>query len=317
MNKLLVIVGPTATGKTDLGIIFGKKFRGELISCDSRQVYSGLDLGTGKLPGKEVLYQKHDGWWMVDDIPIWLYDVISPKENYDVWQYVQDATKVITRITEDGHLPIIVGGTGLYLKALLNGYAEMGIPGDKNLRDELSQYSIEELRNKLGILDSEHLQSLNNAEFCNKRRLIRRIEKIMTQAESADCAVNSGLSAEFNVLKIGLTTERSSLYKRIDLRVLKRVREGMIDEARILHQEGLSFERMRELGLEYRYLADLLEGKFKTEEDFILKLQYKIHQFAKRQLTWFRADNDIAWFDTNSEEFNTKVEEKVLNWYNS
>ncbi len=315
MNKLLCIIGPTATGKTDLGITLAKKLNGELVSCDSRQVYRGLDIGTGKLPCNDVEYTKHNKVWLIDSIPVWLYDIVDPKVRYDVWQYVQDAAAIVEQINQSGKLPIIVGGTGMYLKGLLEGFSEMEIPVDPKLRQELEQLNPEDLRQKLKKIDLPQFKLLNNSELHNKRRLIRRIEKLLMSKELSQPQINRGIGNKYEVLKIGLTADREVLNKRIDQRVIKRVNAGMIKEAENLYQEGLSYERMKQLGLEYGLLSDLLEGLIDKNE-FIKKLQFRIHQYAKRQLTWFNRDNKIKWFDITGPDFEQKVEQTVLGWYN-
>ena len=317
MKKLLVILGPTATGKTDLAIDLAKRLNGELISSDSRQVYKGLDIGTGKLPGTDVEYEKKERMWLIDGVPVWMYDVVEPDVRYDVWQYIQDATAIINKINENGKLPIVVGGTGLYIKGLLEGLIEIDIPADTGLRAELELRSLNDIQQKLAELDPIQFESLNASELSNKRRLIRKIEKLQLRGELAAPSDNKGLAEHYDVLKVGLMTSRAVLYQRIDQRVLKRVNSGMIEEARSLNAGGLSFERMQELGLEYRLLVDLLMGKINSTELFITQLQFKIHQYAKRQLTWFRRDKGIHWFDIESDNYNEKVEENVLSWYNA
>lgn len=326
MKKILVILGPTSTGKTDIALSLAKKFNGELVSADSRQVYKGLDIGTGKMPGKEFRVKNEElrgeGFWEIDGIRIWMYDVADPVQRYDVSQYIKEAHKVIEDILERGKLPIVVGGTGLYLKALFVDLNKIQSPVDLNLREELEKLTSSELQQKLSHLAPEVFEGLNNSEGNNKRRLIRIIER--QQLSSSDKSEklritqnNSEKAVEWGVLKVGLKTEREVLNKKIDERVLNRIEQGMVEEAESLYKKGLSLERMRELGLEYKYLAELIEGKIKSEE-FVDVLQSKIHQYAKRQMTWFRnQEKDVLWFDTLSEHFVSEVEKKVSGWYNS
>ena len=318
-NKILCIVGPTATGKTDVGISLAKKLNGEIIACDSRQVYKDLDIGTGKMPGVDVPYERKDRCWIIDGVPVWGYDMVFATSQYDVSQYVSDIKEVIADVVSRGKLPIIVGGTGLYLKGLLSGFGQMGVPVDLALREELEQLSLNDIQNYLRKIDQEQFQLLNDSEKHNKRRLIRKIE-IELLKDTVKENVEDGIAKDFDVLKVGLETKREVLYDRIDLRVVKRVESGMIEEADGLHRNGLTFNRMRELGLEYRMLADFLEGKIKTKAEFIEKLQFKIHQYAKRQLTWFKVDKEIVWFDiletTRESSRLSPVEEYVLDWYN-
>ena len=184
MKKLLVILGPTATGKTDLALYLAKKFNGELVSCDSRQIYGGLDIGTGKMPSNSTYEVKRIrpcrsndiGYWEIDGIKIWMYDVVSPKKQYSVADYVKDADRVIGEIRAKGKLPIIVGGTGLYLKAIFEGLPNLAIPVDKKLRNRLAKLSKAELQEKLKKVSPEKWESLNQSDRENSRRLIRAIE---------------------------------------------------------------------------------------------------------------------------------------------
>lgn len=172
MKKLLVILGPTATGKTDLALNLAKKFNGELMSCDSRQVYKGLDIGTGKLPGKEVSSRgrwasgpkRGEGFWEMGGIKVWMYDVAGPKTHYTVYDYNKRARKVIEDIIKRDKLPIIVGGTGLYLRALLEGLPNLKIPTDNKLRGKLEKLSLDELQKRLKSLSPAAFQKLTDSD---------------------------------------------------------------------------------------------------------------------------------------------------------
>lgn len=316
MKKLLCIVGPTATGKTDIALEIGKKLGGELIACDSRQVYRGLDIGTGKLPGGDVAFERHDGYWIIDGVKIWLYDKVEPSVQYDVWQYVHDSREIIQTLSEQNILPIVVGGTGLYLRGLLEGFDQMNVPINDSLRAELELLPLPQIQEKLAQLDPDFFSSLNHSEVHNKRRLIRKIELLSHPQDQAVTRDDLGIGSTYHVLKIGITAAREILYQRIDQRVIKRVEMGMIEEAQMLHQEGLSFERMREFGLEYTLLADLLSGRIHSTDFFINELQQRIHHYAKRQMTWFRRDPEIEWFDLTESDFSKKVASRVEDWYN-
>ena len=321
MRKLLVILGPTATGKTDLALNLAKKFNGELIACDSRQVYKGLDIGTGKMPSKsetssEILrYAQNDirgkGYWIINGIKIWMYDVVDPKVQYSVANYVKDATKVVEDILERGKLPIIVGGTGLYIKALLEGIPNLAIPVDKKLRGELEKLSLLELQEKLKAFSPTRYKKLNDSDRQNSRRLVRAIE----------LSLSSRLPRHFvprnDVLRIGLTAPREVLYKNVDLRILSRINQGMIEEAQKLHKNGLTLKRMRQLGLEYGVLSDYLDGKIKSQDKLVKIMQGKIHGYVRRQQTWFKKEKKVSWFDITERNWSQAVEKQVQNWYNS
>lgn len=313
-KKILVILGPTATGKTDIALSLAKEFNGEIVSCDSRQVYKGLDLGTGKLPGKEVVVKKGKGFWEMDKIRVWMYDIVSPKAQYTVKDYVEQANLIVEDISQRGALPIIVGGTGFYLKALLEGLPNLMIPIDKNLRKEIEALSLEDLQTKLKSLSIQRWKQLNESDRKNKRRLLRSIELVMMYPYRQTIQNFKFKIQNYDILKLGLIAPREVLNKRIDFRLVSRVKQGLIEEAKKLHHESLSFQRMRELGLEYRSLADLLEGKI-SKQQFIETLKTKIHQYAKRQVTWFKREKDVHWFDITEDNWNQKVEKLVTSWY--
>lgn len=306
MRRLLVILGFTSTGKTDLALWLAKKFDGELVSCDSRQVYKGLDIGTGKYPSQKSKIKRQKYCWEIDGVKIWMYDVADPKKQYSVYNYVKDAKKKIDEILKRKKLPIVVGGSGLYLKALLEGLPNLAIPLDLKLRRELEKLSLKQLQKRLQKISFDKWGKMNRSDRQNPRRLIRAIEL-------GGAKLNFRKVQSFDALKIGLTAPRDILYKKADERVLARIKQGMIDEAKNLYKKGLSLERMRSLGLEYRVLADYLEGKIK--DDLVTVLQNKIHGFLRRQLTWFKREKDILWFDITNSKFPANVENLVARWY--
>lgn len=311
-KKILAIGGPTATGKTDMALNLAKRFSGELVSCDSRQVFKGLDLGTGKLPGGEVEYKRYDGYWEMDGIKVWMLDIEDPKKSYDVTRYVVDASRIINKLLLAGKLPIIVGGTGLYLKALLYGLPDSSFKVDRLLRGELEKLSLNQIQQKIISLSPTLFNSLNNSEQNNKRRLIRHIEKLTVGKKHQN--VDKELSAD--ILIIGLTCPKDKLNKRVDERVDKRVKLGMVEETQQLYKEKkLTLKRMNELGLEYKIIAEYLKGDLSLEE-MIRRLKIKIHQYAKRQLTWFKKQPSINWFNIGELFWEKEVELRVRNWYN-
>lgn len=314
-EKLLVILGPTATGKTDLGLYLAKKFNGEVIAADSRQVYKGLDIGTGKLPSKNLELKKEEGLWEIDGVKVWMYDVVSTSVQYTVADYVKDAGRVIREIEKEDKLPITVGGTGFYIKALLEGLPNLVVPIDHKLRQDLKKLSLEELQSKLAGLSSTRWNSLNQSDSQNKRRLLRAIELIVMNPHQDTQKATGGLKDQFDIFKIGLTAPRPVLYEKIDRRVLSWIDQGIIEEATRLHGGGLSLERMKSLGLEYGVLADYLEGKIQTEDTLIKVMQGKIHGYLRRQLTWFKKEKGISWFDTTDKNFLSIVENEVDTWY--
>jgi tRNA dimethylallyltransferase len=311
-SKALVIVGPTATGKTDVAIYLAKKLNGELIACDSRQVYKGLDIGSGKLPGKKVSFKKYDLKWEVDGVPIWMYDTCDPKITYTAFDYASKAKIILEDVLSRDKLPIIVGGTGLYLKALLYGFDSFGIHSNPELRNELGNLSLEDLQKRLESVNFKAWQTMNDSDKQNSRRLIRAIEVSMNPNTRTDIGEDAG----YEILKIGLMTERSVLNNRIDQRLDSRINDGLVEEGHQLYQSGLSLDRMRHLGLEYRYLADLIDKKIDLEQ-FKEILKNKIHQYAKRQMVWFKKDSEIRWYDTQEPNFLINLETTVQSWYDS
>lgn len=320
--KILVILGPTATGKTDLALDLAKRFNGEIISADSRQVYQGLDIGTGKMPGNGQLridngqLKKGKGFWEMDGTKIWMYDVVSPKVQYNVADYVKDARRVVEDVQGRGKLPIVVGGTGLYLKALLYGLANLSIPVNRKLRKKLIKLSLAELQKKLQRLSYPKWQSLNSSDRQNPRRLIRAIEIEVMKPNNRFKIYDLGFK-NFDVLKIGLTAKREFLYQRVDERVASRIKQGMIEEAERLKKEGLSLKRMRQLGLEYGVLADFLASEISSKEKLIKILQGKIHDYVRRQITWFKKEENVDWFDITDRNYPAKVENLITKWYDS
>lgn len=308
----LVVLGPTSTGKTELALLLAKKFNGELIACDSRQVYKKLDIGTGKLPRSRVVVKKEVGHWEMDGIKIWMYDVADPKRQYTVFDFVKDVGKVAEQIIKRKKLVIIVGGTGFYLKALIKGLPSLVVPLDLKLRKNLEKLPLEKLQEKLQRLSPDKWGKMNYSDRQNPRRLIRAIEV------AGGVGINiagGGLMLTWDVLQVGLTAPREVLYQRIDERIVERMKQGMINEAKDLCSQGLTFKRMKQLGLEYGCLADYLKGQIRNEGELIKILQGKIHGYARRQITWFKKEKNISWFDITDSRFPAQVENLVTKWY--
>jgi tRNA dimethylallyltransferase len=279
--KILVILGPTATGKSDLAVKLAKKYRGEVISADSRQVYKGLDIGTGKITKEEMRGIHH-----------WLLDVENPKNVFNVADYKKLADEKIKTILKRSKLPIICGGTGFYIDAVIKNIDLPEVKPDLKLRKDLEEKSLEELQETLLKLDPIRYKSI---DLKNKVRLVRAIEIAKHIGKVPEIKIST---PSYNVLQIGLNLDSETLRKKIHKRVVSRIKQGMIEEAVELNKKGLSFERMRELGLEYRYLADYIEKKI-DKKRLALKLQNEIWHYAKRQMTWFKRDKSIKWFNPN------------------
>lgn len=277
-QKVIVIVGPTASGKTSLSIALAKHCKGEVISADSRQIYRGLDIGTGKVTKREM-----------GRIPHHLLDVASPKTTYTAHAFITRARKKIAEITKRGHTPIIVGGTGFYIDALLGNIALPNVKPNKALRKELEKKDIEELFTLLEKKDPERAESIDSK---NKVRLVRALEIVDAIGKNPV----PQKSALYEVLWIGTHLEKEILKENIKNRLAQRLKIGMVAEAKRLRGEGVSFAKMESLGLEYRYLARLLKKEISRKE-FEDQLLIEINKYAKRQRTYFKRNKDIRWID--------------------
>lgn len=276
-KKVIAVVGPTASGKTSLGIYLARKLKGEVISADSRQVYKGLDIGTGKVTKKEMSGVAHH-----------LLDVVAPKRQFTVDDFVRRASKAVDTIP----LPIVVGGTGLYVDMLLGRMSYPNVPPDPALRARLETKTKAQLFAQLQKLDPRRAASI---EPEHKRRLIRAIEIAKAVGRSPEVAPEP----KYDVLWLGLSPAPEVLRNNIRKRLKARIKAGMVAEAKRLHARGLSYKRMGELGLEYRSLAALLQKKI-TAEVFETELERAIWQYAKRQTRWFRRNKDIRWIDNKT-----------------
>lgn len=311
-NKLLVILGTTSTGKTDLGLDLAKKLNGELVSADSRQVYKYLDIGTGKLPANYESLEKNDNYWEIDGIKIWMYDAAEPQNRFNLYEYIKKAEAIVEDITRRGKLPILVGGTGLYIRSLLEGITNYGVAEDSDLREELEDLDTTEIKKRI---DPEIVKNLNNSDINNKRRLIRLVE-LASQTKSEE--IFEGLENKYDILKIGLEINREELKEKISKRLISRINQGMIEESKDLLEKGiLNYGRMEELGLEYRYLAKFIKGEIRQIEDFLNQLTIKISQYAKRQETWFKKEKNVEWYDIAESNYKAQVEKRIADWYNS
>lgn len=307
MKKLLVICGPTATGKTSLGFKLAKKLDGEIVSSDSRQLYKYMDIGTGKE-------------WQ-DGIKVWGYDLCDPRENYSVSDYFREMKSAIEDIWNRNKLPIIVGGTGLYIKSLIDGIPTVDIPRNESFRQSLDGMSTEELFDKLATLDGTKAASLNQSDSKNNRRLIRAIEVAIWNVENVTEKHSvekrkKVLDSGVDVLQIGLTTNQEVLFKNIKNRVEKRMNDGFIDEVEMLLKMGVSWKNQSMNTLGYKESeAFFKEGL--TYEEFIENWERNEMKYIKRQITWFKKDKRINWFDIMHSDFSTNVEKLVDKWYSS
>ncbi len=279
-TKIVVIVGPTAVGKSDFAVNYALENNGEIISADSRQVYKNLDIGTGKITVEEMR-----------GVPHHLLSIVNANEVFNVDKFRIYAMKAIEEISSRGKLPIICGGTGFYIDSLVNNTIYPDVKHNLELRDELINKTPSELIEILNNLDSEYVNSLNNSEKNNKQRLVRSIEIAKELGKIPKVEKNN---VQYDVKWIGLQLPFPKLKERIHARLIKRIDIGMIEEAERLHRDGLSYERMEDLGLEYRYLSRYLRYSI-TKDEMIEQLESEICKYAKRQIVWFKRNKEIEW----------------------
>ncbi len=275
--RLIVIVGPTASGKSVLGIKLAQKYNGEIISADSRQVYRGMDIGTGKVTKKEQKMAKHH-----------LIDVADPKKQFNASDFKKLAEKSIEKIIAKHKVPIIVGGTGFYIDILLDRMAMTPVPPNKKLRAELEKQSAEQLFERLKKLDPQRAKTI---DAHNKRRLIRALEIVLTTGKPISKAV---VSSKYCVLWLGINPGKEILAERIKTRLDKRLRQGMIKEVLKLHKNSASWKRLDDFGLEYRWISKFLQNKISRQE-MEESLLRDIVKYSKRQMTWFKRNHEIHW----------------------
>lgn len=296
MHKLVVILGTNASGKSDLAIRLASHFGGEIVSADSRQVYRGLDLGSGKITPAQAATVRHH-----------LIDVAEVTESFSLAQYQRAAYGAIDAIAAAGRLPFLVGGTGLYISAIVEGYQLVEVPPNDSLRAELESLPLDRLVERLEQADPEAASHIDRR---NPRRIIRALE--VAAAGHGHAALRQR-DPRYDCLQLGLTWPRSILDARIEQRLRARLAGGMIEEVAGLRALGVTDLRLEKLGLEYRYLARFLRGEIKTREELCLQLGTAIRQFAREQLTWFKRDRRILWLDPSGDCFKQACD-RIQEW---
>jgi tRNA dimethylallyltransferase len=295
MQKIIAVVGPTASGKSGLAVEIAKKFDGEIISADSRQVYVGLNIGTGKITEKEMA-----------GVPHHLLDVANPKNRFTVSTYKELADKTISEILSRGKLPIICGGTGFYIDAVTKNILLPDVAVNTKLREKLSKKTSLQLFEILRKSDLERAQKIGQH---NKIRLIRALEIIATLGKIPPVKTEP----KYEVLSIGIKINKEVLKKKIYARLVSRIKQGMIGEAKKLHEKGLPWKRMEELGLEYRALALHLSGEI-SKQEMIDRLNQEIYKYSKRQAQWWKMDQNIQWFEVaKTQKINTAIKKFLHN----
>ena len=289
--NLLVLLGPTASGKTGLAVRLARRIGGEILSADSRQVYRGMDLGTGK----DLSEYGREG----EAVPVHLIDICDPGEEFSLFAFQHRFYEAFQKIAQRGKIPVMAGGTGLYLDSILRGYQMTAVPENVELRDQLAGEGMENLRRRFRRLcPGAH----NTTDLLERKRIIRAIE-IAEFVRDHPGAAEAPITV--TPMVIGIRCTREALRQRITARLKTRLDAGMIDEVRRLHDRGIGWERIDAFGLEYRYIALYLQRKITAEEMF-QTLNTRIHQFAKRQETWFRRMErngvPIHWIEGADEE---------------
>ncbi len=314
-QKLIVIVGPTASGKTSLAVELARKFNGEIVSADSRQVYRGMDIGTGK-DLKD--YRKGSGvrFQVLGTVRHHLIDVVSPSTNFTLAQYQKRAYRAIKDILKRGKVPILVGGTGLYVQAVVDGYVLPHAPPDPQLRAGLAKLSVSKLCAQLKKLDPITYRVIDKN---NRRRLERAIEICLGTGIPLS-KQRAKQAPPYKVLMLGLSPARQVLDRRIDARLKERLQQGMIEEVARLHKQGISWKRLESFGLEYRYISRYLRSRPQEKrahfvdrqkvreieneigyDEIVRELSGAIKDFSRRQMTWFKRDARIVWMKKKRE----------------
>ena len=304
LPRVLCIVGPTASGKTALGIVLAKTFKAEVINADARQVYRQVDIGTGKpTEGRRGTY---DGRrvYMVEGIPHYLMDFLPPKEPFTVAEWRKKATVAIHGIRKRRHLPVVVGGTGLYIQALVDNYRIPSVPPQATFRAAMESKTLEELVNILRTVDpdAERIVDLHN-----KRRVLRALE-VSTFSGKPFSQQRGKAKPLFDVLLIGRRWSREELSSRINDAVERMVERGWIDEIRRLHDKGIPWDAPAMTSLGYRELGAYVRGEISQHEAVELTKR-STRQYAKRQMTWFKRDTRIHWVESGEE-----AEALVVKW---
>lgn len=298
----VIVLGPTAVGKTSIGVALAHQFNGEIISADSRQTYRHLDIGSGKDLDEYAV----DG----TPIPYHLIDIIDLPDEYTVYNYQQDFYSAFKDIQSRNKLPVVVGGTGMYIDAIVRDYQLVNLPENPELHAQLEATPLEELADRLIKLQPD-LHTKN--DLLEKDRVIKALEII--EAKKAGYDTTSIDRPEIKPFIIGTTLDRPKIWENISIRLRERLDNGMLEEVQSIHDSGITWERLEKLGLEYRYCSLFLKGDLKTKEQLYEELFIAIRQFAKRQETWFRMMEkkgvEIHWLSHNQDK-KARIEEAVM-----
>jgi len=297
LKPLIVILGPTASGKTGLALKLAKRFNGELLSADSRQIYKEMDIATNKLDSATTTSKTASGekLYFIDGTPLHLLDLINPDENFSLADYKKVALEKIEEIHNKGKLPILVGGTGLYLSAIVDNLNIPKAPADEKLRTELEEKNAEELFGALAKIDPTSAETIGPQ---NKRKLIRALEVYKITGKPFSSQQKKG-EPLFNILQIGIKIERKELHSRIDQRVDQMIAAGLVQETQTL-REKYDPDLPAMSGIGYKEIGAYLDGEMSLEEA-AQQIKFHTHQYARRQITWFNRDKSISWIEKYAE----------------
>ncbi len=316
---MLVIFGPTVSGKTSLAIALAKKYGGEIISADSRQIYKSLDIGTGKIPF-ESEYEKHDNYWIVDGVKINGFDITNPSSRFSSADFKNFASPIIKNLQRKNILPIVAGGSGFYIKTLISNYSTFGIVQNLSLRKKLEKKSAQELYDQLLKINKKKALSLNDSDKKNPRRLIRAIEVTSYQSAQKNPTTNHQLftltkeGPTTNFLIIGLSAPNSYLFKKADNWLDLRIQNGLIEEVDSLLAQNVSPAWLDSLGLEYRWITRYLLKEI-DKDTAIERLKGDIHGLIRRQKTYFTQFKNISIFDVSKKDWEKELRKKITIWY--
>lgn len=314
-KKLIIIYGPTTSGKTSLAISLAKKFKTEVISADSRQVYCGFDIGTNKYsPTDEII--KNAGYWLVNGVKVHLYDTTTPNTSYSVSRFKKDFDRVLSDIYKNHDIAILAGGSGLYISSVVNPIQTIAIKPNRKLRKELEPLSVQMLQKKLKEVNAKKISQMNQSDIANPRRLIRAIEVSLSRSKiKKESTENNRFSDYFFIF---LQPSKESVNRKIDLWYRTRLKMGILEEVIDL-RKLYPPHAIEQLGLVYKYISRYLDRKIsKKELDYHLPIS--IHRFAKSQMLWFRTQEKIHKYNTDSFSKNDlfkKISSDVSAWYNS
>lgn len=298
-NKIIIILGPTASGKSSTAIKLAKKFNGEIISADSRQIYKGMDVGTGKIKNdfyptiksSKLKTKNERNVFFSEGVAHYMLDIISPKTDFSVAKFKKQAERHIKDILKRGKVPIICGGTGFWIKAIVDDVIYPEVKPNWELRKKLEKQSLEELLEKLKKIDPQRATSVDTK---NKVRLIRALEICQELGKVPDTKYKIP-NTKYYFLQIGIKREKEILQQRIKLNVKKRFKQGMLAEVKKLHANGLSWKKIMSFGLSYKLIPMYLKGEFSSQEELIEEIYLAEKHYAKRQMTWFKKDPRIKW----------------------